>query len=77
MSAPAPGSAGDPERVLSQALRAMAGGRRGDAAMVSGAVDPGAGQATRRFTAVQIVLIAVIAGLIVGIGAGITVLLLR
>ena len=72
MSAPAgPGQPGeresraDPELVLAQALRALAGGKRDAPA----APDPAPQR--RRVTAGQLLLIAALAGLVVGILAGI------
>lgn len=90
----------DPEEVLSQALRAMAGGSRPDVA--AGGSRPGvaaggsrpdmaaaggrrpesaAGGPGRswwaRLTAVQVVLLALIAGVSIGMTAGIIVLLVR
>lgn len=68
-----------PERVLSQALRAMAGGRP-DSAMHPGAgvsrppsargADPAV-----RLTTVQVLLIAAIIGVVVGMGAGLVMLI--
>jgi hypothetical protein len=71
---------GDPEEVLSQALRAMAGGRRTEP--VSSGNAGGAAAPTRRswwsrLTVLQLFLIAAIVGLTVGMIAGIVVLLTR
>lgn len=65
-----PGSADDSraEQVLSQALKAMAGGQ----ASPSGT----GGRATLRLSTAQLVLLAAIVGLLVGIGAGLLSLLL-
>ena len=65
-----PGSADDSraEQVLSQALRAMAGGQ----ASPSGT----GGRATLKLSTGQLVLLAAIIGLLVGIGAGLLSLLL-
>jgi hypothetical protein len=58
----------DPERVLSQALRAMAGGRPGSP--VRGRDNNGAdatpGRRRGRLTAAQVLLIAAIIGLVIG-----------
>lgn len=54
--------AADPEIVLAQALRAMAGGR---APAATGSTDP---QSTAGLTTVQVLLIAAIVGLLVGAG---------
>jgi hypothetical protein len=66
--------------VLSQALRAMAGGQQTGAAGSDGAAhDPTGshgGRAQRRLTTGQLVLIAAILGLLIGIGAGLLSLLL-
>ncbi len=59
---PAPGGEPDAERVLAQALRAMAGGGR------QTRPDDDAGRL--RLTRLQILLIAVIAGLVIGISVG-------
>jgi hypothetical protein len=58
----------DAERVLSQALRAMAGGRDGPA-------DHSAAGAGSPWSAAQVVLLALIVGLLVGMGVGIISLL--
>ncbi len=65
-----PGSADDSraEQVLSQALRAIAGGQPADNAT--------AGRTVSRLSTGQLVLLAAIAGLLVGIGAGLLSLLL-
>lgn len=65
-----PGSADDSraEQVLSQALKAMAGGQ----AQPSGT----GGRASLRLSTAQLVLLAAIVGLLVGIGAGLLSLLL-
>ncbi len=60
----------DAERVLSQALRAMVGGR--ETRPAGRAVEP-----DTRLTTLQVLLVAVIIGLFVGMAAGITTLLLR
>lgn len=67
-------SAQDAELVLSQALRAMAGeGKR--VKSVQPAAD---GEFSKpRMTALQVLLIAVIIGLLIGMGAGIVTLLMR
>jgi len=64
-----PGAADDSraEQVLSQALKAMAGGQ---AAPTAG------GRANLRLSTTQLVLVAAIVGLLVGIGAGLLSLLL-
>ncbi|GGM08506.1 hypothetical protein [Nakamurella endophytica] len=61
---------GDPETVLSQALRAMAGAAREAPAREQPA--PGG---RRRLTAGQVLLLAVLLGLVVGVTAGIVSLL--
>lgn len=67
----APNNQNDPEAVLSQALRAMAGGGRKHQPV------PGAGAGTGpRLSTAQIVLIALIVGLVAGMGAGIVSLLI-
>ena len=58
----------DAERVLSQALRAMAGGRDGPA-------DRGGAGAASSWSTTQVVLLALIVGLLVGMGLGIISLL--
>lgn len=67
----------DPELLLGQALRAMAGGGRAplpnpDAAAGSGADD----RCWSRFSTLQILLMAALAGLILGVVAGLLSLLL-
>ncbi len=65
----------DPEAVIRQALRAQAGGLRrsaGDA----GDTAPGGGRSAR-FSTAQIVLLAAIVGLLIGMAAGFVVLLAR
>lgn len=69
----------DPEVVLAQALRAMAGGRAAPTA--SAMTTGGAGSAmdddrVRRFSTVQLLLIAAIIGIVIGAVIGLTVLLL-
>lgn len=62
----------DAEAVLAQALRAMAGGRKGEQPL------PGAGPRRRaRLSAVQVLLIAALIGIVVGMAAGFLTLLLR
>jgi ABC-type amino acid transport system permease subunit len=62
---------GDPERVLSQALHAMAGG-----AKEARPDDPAAERANEaHLTTAQIVLIAVLLGLVIGVTAGLISLL--
>lgn len=56
--------------MLSQALRAMVGGR--ETRPAGHAVEP-----DTRLSAVQVLLVAVIIGLFIGMAAGITTLLLR
>ncbi len=70
-----------PERILSQALRAMAGGRP-DSPMHPGtgvSHPPGARGADPaiRLTTVQLLLIAAIIGVVVGMGAGLVMLIVR
>lgn len=65
----ASGSGPDPERVLAQALRAMAGGAKQTA-------EPSrSGPARSSLTVLQILLIAAIAGLLVGTTIGLITLL--
>ncbi len=65
-------SGGDPERVLSQALHAMAGG-----AKEARPDNPAAARSdAAHLTTAQIVLIAVLVGLVIGITAGLMSLLL-
>jgi len=75
-----PGSADDSraEVVLSQALRAMAGGREAASGAPSGSsgADATGGRSRRTLTTGQLVLLAAIVGLLVGIGAGLLSLLL-
>ncbi len=66
-----PRQGGDPEIVIRQAMRAMAGGRRGEQPAPS--LWP-AGR--RRFTVTQVLLMAAIAGVVVGMAAGLAMLLL-
>lgn len=64
---------GDPETVIRQALRAQAGGpARGPARRGS----PAKGRPPSRLTTAQVLLIAAIIGLLIGMAAGFTVLLL-
>ncbi|WP_420120761.1 hypothetical protein [Nakamurella sp.] len=65
-----PGAADDSraEQVLSQALKAMAGGQAAPSAT--------GGRADLRLSTTQLVLVAAIVGLLVGIGAGLLSLLL-
>jgi len=67
--APAPGDGQDDahaEQVLSQALNLMAGGGKSPAAPSAA----GAGRSTRRLSTGQLILLAAIIGLLVGIVAG-------
>ncbi|MBN9609117.1 MAG: hypothetical protein J0I11_07340 [Actinobacteria bacterium] len=67
---------GDPETVIRQALRAQAGGANRQPGGV-GAVGPGSPRGGRvHLTTAQILLIVAIIGLLVGMAAGFTVLLL-
>lgn len=60
--------AADPEKVLSQALRAMAGGRsNGARSTTRGAAEP---VPSSRLTVAQILLLAAIIGVVIGMGAG-------
>ena len=73
---------GDPEVVLSQALRAIAGGGRKSEGIESAAGAGGSADAVSpswwsRLTTIQIVLLALIVGLSAGMIAGIVVLLFR
>jgi len=52
------------EQVLSQALRVMAGGGKSPTAETDGI------RSTRRFSTSQLILLAAIVGLLIGIGAG-------
>jgi hypothetical protein len=69
----------DPELVIQQALRAQAGGPRrtvSDAASSPDTRSPESrGARLGRFTTAQIVLLAVIVGLVIGMAAGFAVLL--
>ncbi len=78
-----PGRAGSeqshPERVLSQALRVMAGGRP-DSSMHAGGSHPSTGRrpdVAERLSTVQVLLIAAIVGVVVGMGVGLVMLILR
>ncbi|GAA2017222.1 hypothetical protein JL107_13940 [Nakamurella flavida] len=79
-SGPAP--AADPEQVLAQALRAMAGGPRGAAGSPPGAapLSPSAarprGEDARRWTTAQVLLLAAVVGLTLGVVAGLLSLIL-
>lgn len=67
-----PGRAADAERVLGEALRAMAGGGKRGA---SGDAAPGADRGwLSRLTTAQLLLLAVIVGLAVGMIAGLVTL---
>jgi len=75
MSSPPPDPASqqsDPERVLSQALRAMAGGRPESSLPSGGRSTGGSGG----LTSIQIMLIAAIIGVVVGMSTGLVLLLL-
>ncbi len=65
----------DPEAVIRQALRAQAGGPRRSAGN-AGDTAPGGGRPAR-FSTAQIVLLAAIVGLVIGMAAGFVVLLAR
>lgn len=71
-----PRQGGDPEIVIRQAMRAMAGGRRDDAAR-----GPQGSPARRsrwaRWTVTQILLLVAIVGVVLGMAAGFVVLLTR
>lgn len=77
-SGPDSGQRSDPERVLSQALRAMAGGRPApnrvpDAVDHNGDDGEGhdrSGRRRSRLTIGQILLIAAIVGIVIGMGIG-------
>jgi hypothetical protein len=71
-----PRQGGDPEMVIQQAMRAMAGGRRGEVGRSS---QSGGGRPSRfaRWTVTQILLLAAIIGLVLGMGAAFVVLLTR
>jgi len=71
-----PRQGGDPEMVIRQAMRAMAGGRRGE---VGRASQSGGGRRSRfaRWTVTQILLLTAIVGLVLGMGAAFVVLLTR
>jgi len=67
----------DPERVLEQALRAMAGGGKAPPAeqQLVASLDITAASSPPTFTRLQIVLIAMIIGLLIGITVGVISLL--
>ena len=72
------GPSPDPERVLSQALRAMAGGEkqvRPDTQSGSAPAQRAGGQPKPSLSLLQIILIATIFGLLVGITVGLVTLL--
>lgn len=74
MSMSNPRAGGDPEMVLRQALRSMAGGRRPE----PGSVPPAPRRsALSRLTTPQILLIAAIIGVVLGMAAAFAVLLTR
>lgn len=62
----------DPETVIRQALRAQAGGP----ARGGRGTTPGRGRPPSRLTTAQVLLIAAIIGLLIGMAAGFTVLVL-
>jgi hypothetical protein len=64
------------EQVLSQALRLMAGGDAGRSGTPRGATGSPPAQSRRRLTTGQLLLLAAILGLLVGIAAGFVSLLL-
>lgn len=66
-------SGADPEKVLSQALRAMAGGRPTVPGTATGATPRPA--RSRSLTPAQILLIAAIVGVVIGMGAGLLTIL--
>lgn len=66
-------SGADPEKVLSQALRAMAGGRPTAPGTATGSTPQPA--RSRALTPAQILLIAAIVGAIIGMGAGLLTIL--
>jgi len=65
----------DPEKVLAQALHAMAGGDKPTPPPTSGLPGAPGSSPTRRLSILQILLIAVLLGLCVGITAGLVSLL--
>lgn len=73
MSMDNPRQGGDPEMVIRQAMRAMAGGRR-EYPSHRPAGPPPAGP---RWTVTQILLLAAIVGLVLGMAAAFAVLLTR
>ena len=71
-----PRQGGDPEMVIQQAMRAMAGGRRGEVGRGGGS---GGGRRSgfARWTTTQILLLTAIIGLVLGMGAAFVVLFTR
>jgi hypothetical protein len=69
-----PRQGGDPEVVIRQAMRAMAGGRRDEVGRGS---HSGGGSGRSRWTVTQVLLLAAIIGLVLGMGAAFVVLLTR
>ncbi len=72
MSTQEPHRDGDPELVIQQAMRALAGGRREDAAG-----SPGGEVRHVRWSVTQILLLVAIVGLVLGMAAAFVVLLTR
>jgi len=76
VSTSSPRGGDDPEAVIRQAMRAMAGGRRDEVGRGSrDGQDPGGGRGGWSVT--QILLLAAIVGLVLGMGAAFGVLLTR
>lgn len=71
MSTQGPHDDGDPELVIQQAMRALAGGRREDAER------PGGEERRVGWTVTQILLLVAIVGLVLGMAAAFVVLLTR
>jgi len=72
---PAPGPREGPEdsraeQVLAQALNLMAGGGKSPAPPTNAEKTAGTGRSTRRLTTGQLILLAAVVGLLVGIAAG-------
>ena len=73
MSMSNPRQGGDPEMVIRQAMRAMAGGRREEPSHRSA----GGADRAARWTVTQILLLVAIIGMVLGMAAAFVVLLTR
>lgn len=67
----------DPEALLRQALRAQAGGPRPPEAAAAAAAELAGRSGVRQLGTAQVLLIAAIIGLVIGMGIGLAILLLR